>query len=175
MRAARVGDPELSKALLKHGAVVDARDSSFGQTPLMIAAREGHVETARVLLAAGAAVDAQTKAEAPPRFIPPSESPSGLSRGVGIIRAGWPDGRGKRYPAGGSKTPLLYATREGHLDVARLLVDKGASLELADGNAVTPLINAIINASIVRVNRGDNSSHVERAALVLGGGERVRG
>src|SRR5262245_48993447 len=173
MRAARVGDPELSKALLKHGAVVDARDSSFGQTPLMIAAREGHFETTRVLLAAGAAVDAQTKAEAPPRFIPPSESPSGLSRGAGIIRAGWPQGRGKRYPAGGSKTALLYAAREGHLDVARLLVDKGASLELADGNAVTPLISAIVNASIIRVNRTGTSDHLKIAQLLLDAGADV--
>jgi ankyrin repeat protein len=170
MVAARVGDPELSKRLLEHGAAVDARDDAFGQTPLMIAAREGHLETARVLLEAGAAVDAQTKAEAPPRFIPPSESPSGLSRGVGIIRAGWPDGRGKRYPAGGSKTPLLYATREGHLELARLLLDNGASLELADGNGVTPLINAIVNASIIRVNRTGTSDHLKIAQLLLDAG-----
>ena len=157
MIAARVGEPELSKALLEHGAAVNARDEHFGQTALMIAAREGHLETATLLLAAGADVDAQTKPEAPPRFIPPSESPEGLSRGAGIIRAGWPDGRGKRYPVGGSKTPLLYATREGHLELARLLIDNGASLELADGNGVTPLLNAIVNASIFRVNRTGTS------------------
>src|SRR5690606_17956474 len=152
MLAARVGDLELCMALLEHGAAVDARDATFGQTALMIAAREGHVEAVRVLLEAGAAVDAQTKPEPPPRFIPPSESPEGLSRGAGIIRAGWPEGRGKRYPAGGSKTALLYATRGGHLEVTRLLVERGASVELADGNGVTPLISAIVNASIIRVN-----------------------
>jgi len=173
MVAARTGDPELSKTLLEHGAAVDTRDESFGQTPLMVAAREGHLETVRLLLAAGAAVDARTKAETPPRFIPPSESPSGLSRGAGIIRAGWPDGRGKRFPAGGSKTALLYATREGHLDVARLLVEKGASLELADGNGVTPLINAIVNASIVRVNRTGTSDHLKIAQLLLDAGADV--
>jgi ankyrin repeat protein len=170
MLAARVGDAELARALLEHGAEVEARDEHFGQTALMIAAREGHLETARVLLAAGAAVDAQTRPEPPPRFIPPSESPEGLSRGTGIIRAGWPDGRGKRYPAGGSKTPLLYATREGHFDVARLLIDNGAHLELADGNGVTPLINAIINASIIRVNRTGTSDHLKIAQLLLDAG-----
>jgi ankyrin repeat protein len=171
--AARVGDAGLASALLAHGAAVDARDEHFGQTALMIAAREGHLDTARVLLDAGAAVDAQTKPEAPPRFIPPSESPEGLSRGSGIIRAGWPDGRGKRYPAGGSKTPLLYATREGHLELARLLVDSGARLELADGNGVTPLINAIVNASIIRVNRTGTSDHLKIAALLLDAGADV--
>jgi ankyrin repeat protein len=173
MIAARSGDPELAQALLKHGAAVDARDESFGQTALMFAAREGHLETARALLEAGAAVDAQTTPKEPPRFIPPSESPSGLSRGIGIIRAGWPDGRGKRFPAGGSKTALLYATREGHLDVARLLVDSGASLELADGNGVTPLINAIVNASIIRVNRSGKSDHLKIAQLLLDAGANV--
>jgi ankyrin repeat protein len=173
MLAARAGDAALVRALLEHGAEVDARDEHFGQTALMIAAREGHLETARVLLAAGAAVDAQTRLEPPPRFIPPSESPEGLSRGAGIIRAGWPEGRGKRYPAGGSKTPLLYATREGHLDVARLLVDHGAALELADGNGVTPLINAIVNASIIRVNRTGTSDHLKIARLLLDAGADV--
>ena len=173
MLAARVGDAELARALLEHGAAVDARDERFGQTALMIAAREGHLETARVLVAGGADVDAQTNPEPPPRFIPPSESPEGLSRGTGIIRAGWPDGRGKRYPAGGSKTPLLYATREGHLDVARLLIDNGANLELADGNGVMPLINAIVNASIIRVNRTGTSDHLKIAQLLLDAGADV--
>jgi ankyrin repeat protein len=173
MLAARVGEPELTKALLEHGAAVDTRDPHFGQTALMIAAREGHFETTRLLLEAGAAVDAQTKPEAVPRFIPPSESPDGLSRGAGIIRAGWPEERGKRYPAGGSKTALLYATRGGHLEIARLLVDSGASLELADGDGVTPLVNAIVNASIIRVNGTGTSDHLKIAQLLLDAGADV--
>jgi len=172
--AARVGDAAVVQALLEHGAAVDARDERFGQTPLMVAAREGHVDAVRALLAAGADVDAQTKAEPPPRFIPPSESPEGLSRGAGIIRAGWPDGRGKRFPAGGSKTPLLYATREGHLEVARLLIDGGASPELADGNGVTPLLSAIVNASIFRVNRTGTSDHLRLAQLLLDSGASAK-
>ncbi len=173
MHAARVGDPELARALLEHGAAVDARDEEFGQTALMMAVRGGHLETVRVLLAAGAAVDAQTKPEPAPRFIPPSESPEGLSRGAGIIRAGWPDGRGKRYPAGGSKTPLLYATREGQLEIARLLIDNHASLELADGNGVAPLLSAIVNASIIRVNRTGTSDHLKIAQALLDAGADV--
>jgi ankyrin repeat protein len=173
MLAARVGERELCKALLEHGAAVDARDATFGQTALMIAAREGHVEAVRVLLDAGAAVDVQTKPEAAPRFIPPSESPEGLSRGAGIIRAGWPEGRGKRYPAGGSKTALLYATRGGHLEIARMLLDRGASLELADGNGVTPLISAIVNTSIIRVNDTGTSDHLKIAEHLLDAGADV--
>jgi ankyrin repeat protein len=173
MLAARVGDANLAAVLLEHGAAAGARDAHFGQTALMIAAREGHLETVRVLLEAGAPVDAQTTPEAPPRFIPPSESPEGLSRGAGIIRAGWPEGRGKRYPAGGSKTALLYATRGGHLELARSLIENGANLELADGNGVTPLISAIANASIIRVNATGTSEHLKVAQLLLDAGADV--
>jgi ankyrin len=171
--AARSGDAAIVRALLEHGAEVDRRDRDFGQTALMIAAREGHADVARLLLDGGAAVDAQTRPEPPPRFIPPSESPAGLSRGTGIIRAGWPEGRGKRFPAGGSKTPLLYAAREGHLAVAELLIERGASVELADGNGVAPLTAAIVNASIIRVNRSGKSDHIEIAERLLDAGAKA--
>lgn len=170
---AHVGGPAVAQALLEHGAAVDIRDGNFGQTPLMVAVREGHLELAKRLLAAGADVNAQTAAEGAPRFVPPSESPPGLSRGAGIIRAGWPEGRGKRFPAAGAKTPLLYAAREGHLELARLLIENGAKLELADGNGVTPLIDAIINASIFRVNRTGESDHLKIAHLLIDAGANV--
>jgi ankyrin repeat protein len=152
---------------------VDTREASFGQTALMLAARHGHVAVAKLLLDAGAAIDAATTAEEPPRFIPPSESPPGLSRGIGIVRAGWPEDRGKRFPAGGSKTALHYAAREGQLDVTRLLVERGANLELADGNGVTPLLSAILNASIFRVTRSGTSDHLPLANLLLDAGANV--
>jgi uncharacterized protein len=171
--AARVGVLGVAQALLEHGAAVDARDRNFGQTPLMAAVREGHLELAEALIDAGADVNAQSTGEAPPRFVPPSESPEGLSRGLGIIRAGWPEGRGKRFPAAGAKTPLLYATREGQLEVARLLIERGANVELADGNGITPLINVIVNASIFRVNRTGESDHLKIANLLLDSGANV--
>jgi uncharacterized protein len=171
--AARVGDPAIAAALLEHGAAVDARDPKFGQTALMVAAREGHAELAELLLDSGAESNAQTNAAEPPRFVPPSESPPGLSKGIGIVRAGWPEDRGKRFPAEGSKTPLLYATRAGHLDVVRLLVERGASLELADGNGITPLLNAILNASVFRVSRAGTSDHLAIANLLLDAGANL--
>lgn len=170
MLAARVGEPTIAAALLAHGAEVDAREPHYGQTPLMVAVREGHLELVELLLEAGADVDAQTLAEDPPRFIPPSESPDGLSKGIGIIRAGWPEGRGKRFPAGGSKTALLYATRHGHLDIVRTLIAHGADIELADGNGITPLINAIVNASSVRLSPDGKTGHMDVANVLLDAG-----
>ena len=170
LQAARVGNVDVAAALLEHGVPVDVRDANFRQTALMLAARHGHVDLAKALLDAGADVDAATAAEEAPRFIPPSESPPGLSKGIGIVRAGWPEDRGKRFPAGGSKTALLYATREGHLDVAQLLVERGADLERADDNGITPLLNSILNASLFRVNRTGASGHLAIANLLLDAG-----
>jgi ankyrin repeat protein len=172
-QAARAGSADAAAALLEHGVAADTRDARFGQTALMIAARHGHLGLTQLLLDAGADVDAATNREEPPRFIPPSESPPGLSRGIGIVRAGWPEDRGKRFPAGGSKTALMYATREGHLDVARVLIERGASLELADDNCVTPLLSAILNSTIFRATRLGSSEHLELANLLLDAGANV--
>ncbi len=126
-----------------------------------------------LLLDAGADPNARTRAEPPPRFIPPSESPPGLSKGIGIVRAGWPEDRGKRFPAAGSKTPLLYAARAGDLAATKLLVERGAKLELADGNGVTPLLEAILNANAFRVKREGRTDHLAVASVLLDAGANV--
>ena len=171
--AARIGEPDVARALLAHGAAVDGREQSFGQTALMVAIREGHAELARTLLDAGADPNARTRSEPPPRFIPPSESPPGLSKGIGIVRAGWPEDRGKRFPAAGSKTPLLYAARAGDLAETKLLLERGAQLELADGNGVTPLLEAILNANAFRVRREGRTDHLAVANALLDAGANV--
>jgi len=171
MLAARAGDAAIATRLLAAGAPVDARDDKYEQTALMIAAREGHAEIVRLLLEAGADVDAQTRAGAVPSFRLPGDNAG--SKGVGIVRGGWPD-RGMRAPVPGAKTPLLYATRRGDADVARLLVDAGANLELADADGVTPLLNAILNASIAAA-RGASADleHFEIARFLIERGANV--
>jgi uncharacterized protein len=169
--AARVGDVAIAQALIARGAAIDAREPHFGQTPLMVAVREGHAELAALLIAKGADVDAQTLPGETPRFRLPSENAG--SKGVGIIRGGWPE-RGMRNPIPGAKTPLLYATREGYLDLTRMLVDAGASLEKIDANGVTPLINAIVNGSIAAANDHDaRADHLATARLLVERGANV--
>ena len=66
------------------------------------------------------------------------------SKGDGIVRGGWPE-QGERDPVPGAKTPLLYAVREGHLEVVKLLLGAGAAIERSDANGVTPLLMAVLN------------------------------
>lgn len=158
IKAAKVGNLQVVAALLKAGAAVDTPDTGFGQTPLMAAARAGHTEVAKLLIDRGARVNAQTRTGKTPEFRNPAETRA--SRGAGIQRGGWPN-RGIRESIPGAKTPLLFAAREGHVDIARLLLDAGANLEQADADGVTPLLIALMN------------EHAEAASFLVGRGANV--
>jgi uncharacterized protein len=170
--ASRSGELQMVEALLAHGADIDARDPHYAQTPLMLAVRGEHVDVVRRLLEAGADVDARTNVGEEPRFIMPEEAPAGLSRGIGIIRAGWPE-HGKRYPIPGGMTSLLYSARDGNLEISRLLLEAGADPDIDDANGITPLISAILNKSIVSVNRTGTSDHLKIAELLVDAGADV--
>jgi uncharacterized protein len=169
MQAARSGNPGIVRALLERGAEVDRREPHYQQTALMIGVRAGAPEVVDLLLAAGADVNAQGLAGEVPRFRLPSESAA--SRGVGVNRGGWPE-RGQRSPVGGAKTPLLYATRIGDLEITKLLVAAGAALEQSDANDTTPLLNAILNATAAS-QPGRSTQHIEVAQFLLEHGAEV--
>ena len=144
MSAATIGEPGVVAALLAHGAQVNARDRDFDQTALMVAAREGHSKVVSQLIAAGAQVNVSTAIGETPAFVGPNSVP-GFGFGVGIIRGGVPKDRGRREPTPGGMTPLLYAARHGHVDIARQLLDAGADLNAREANDIWPLLMAISN------------------------------
>jgi ankyrin repeat protein len=170
--ATQLGDPDMVEVLLEAGAQVEARDLNFGQTALMLAVRKEHAALVQRFLAAGADVNAQSLAGEVQRNAMPSEVPVGTSQGVGINRSGLPD-RGMRYPITGMKTPLLFATRQGSFELTRTLVEAGADIETADANGITPLINAILNHSIVNANRSGQSDHLKIAQYLIEAGANV--
>ncbi|HMA10509.1 MAG TPA: ankyrin repeat domain-containing protein [Steroidobacteraceae bacterium] len=143
--AARTGRLDVVEALLAKGAKPDEADPNYRQTPVMVAARLGHADIVQVLLKHGARVDAQTRTGRTPAFRLPSSNAG--SKGEGIVRGGWPD-RGQRDATPGAKTALLYAAREGHLDVVKLLLAAGADIENSDADGVTPLLMAVLNGQI---------------------------
>ncbi len=139
-----VGRPQAEsvRLLLEAGAKVDARDNEARQTALMVAVRANNEAAVRLLLDHGADVNAATRVGKTPARRPPGAG--GGSHGLGIVRSGWPD-RGYQEATPGGMTPLLYAARDGHTEIARMLITAGAKVNAPDANKITPLLMAITN------------------------------
>ena len=142
MTATRSGNVDALKVLLQNGANVNAKDSATQQTALMWAARSHFAAAVPLLLEYGAEVNAQTRKGKTPAPRPPGAG--GGSHGVGIVRSGWPE-QGFQGETPGGMTPLLYAARDGRLDIAGVLVAAKADVQQADVNGITPLLMAITN------------------------------
>ncbi len=167
--AARSGSLDIVSALLEHGAQPDAREPNFDQTPLMVAVRAGAADVVQLLLSRKVDVNAQSKPGAVPDFRLPGSNAG--SKGVGIVRGGWPE-RGERSPIGGAKTSLLYATRSGNLELTRILIEAGADIEQADANGITPLLNAVLNATVETLDRPE-AQHIAVANYLIEQGANI--
>jgi ankyrin len=156
--AAVLGRADLLEALLKAGADAESANAD-GQTALMIVARTGRVDAARLLLTYGAKVNAAElwRGQTALMWAVAQKQPLMVAE---LVKAGadvnrrsmvnnWErqvtaEPRAIYRPAGGL-TPLLYAAREGCVECARILVDAGADLNLADPENISPLLMAVIN------------------------------
>jgi len=125
MVVARTSQVDAARLLIQRGANVNAAEKWRGQTALMWAVAQHQPEMVRELLAHGAQVDARSTVNNWQRQV--TAEPRAIYR-----------------PAGGL-TPLLYAAREGCVDCARALVEKGAQINLADPEGLSPLLTAVIN------------------------------
>jgi len=127
MAVARTGNVEAAQLLIDRGAKVDAKEKWGGQTALMWASARRHPEMMKLLIAKGANVNA-----------------SSINRDY--QRHVTAEGRPKNLDTGGL-TPLLYAARENCLACVKVLLDKGADINLPDPDGVSPLHVAIMNAN----------------------------
>src|SRR4051812_1104521 len=109
----------------------------------MVAVRGNHPDVVTLLVDHGADVNARTRTGATPAWVLPNSVP-GFGHGIGIVRGGLPD-RGLRNPIPGGMSPLLYAARDGRLDIVQTLVAAKANVNQAEANGITPLIDAITN------------------------------
>ncbi len=152
MIAARTaGGTDAVKLLLERGANVNARDS-VESTALMWAVRANHPEALDILIHHDAEINARTrKGNPPPRRGPDS---GGGSHGLGIVRSGWPE-RGYQEPTPGEMTALLYAARDGRIEMARTLLAANAQVNQVEANGVSPLVMATAN------------NHIDVAQLLL--------
>jgi uncharacterized protein len=151
MTAARTGKADAVTLLLDSGAAVNAKEGVRGQTALMWAVLENHPEVVRLLIAKGADINAQTLVSVPDGTTGAPQATSGDigAHGPGIYRS-----RAVPSPSG-AMTSLLFAAREGNLDMARILVDARADLERPSANGTRPLVVGITN------------NHIELALFLL--------
>src|SRR5215510_8725815 len=149
MTAARAGRLDAVRALLAHGADVDAREATRGQTALMWAAAEGHAEVVRALVGAGADMRAV------------SRGPSGVKDPDKVAKSSNSRYERRPVPRLDTFTPLQFAVHAGQIESARALVELGASL--ADQ---TPQGMGIVTLAIA-------NAHYELAAMLAENGADV--
>jgi ankyrin repeat protein len=125
MTAARTGNPGAMKILVAKGANVHAKESRRGETALIWAASQGHVDAVRLLLEVGARVDDRSAETKYPTLVGPLQRPDGrrCAGGQGLQTTCLPRGEW---------TPLMYASRQGAIEVVKVLADSGANLDAAD-------------------------------------------
>jgi uncharacterized protein len=174
MFAAGAGDVAAIAALLDKGAAIEAKENDRLQTPLIYAAANNRVEAVKLLIARGANPNATTKLTDLAALSRDGFNPDGRNLAV------TPASRGRTAPARslvpglerqhlfneqvgwqGGMTPLLYAARQGHIDVARTLLDAGVDVnQRKGGDNASALLVATVNGQFdlatLLLDRGAN-------------------
>jgi uncharacterized protein len=154
MLAARTGKTDAIRVLLEAGADINAKETWGGTTALTWAVAEGHADAARMLIAAGADVNARSHYVAPANgrgFEGRTPSASRAEEKVEEFASGW-------------LSPLMFAARDGSLELARILVGAGADVDAAAGDGKTALALAIFNGNYdVAMFLVDSKADVNRA------------
>lgn len=133
--AAREGETESVRALLRHGVQVNAKDDS-GATALLAGASNGHGETVQLLISAGADVKARNN-------IGRTALLSAVANGyVEIVRALMKAGADVNAKDEDHKTALMLAASAGHADMTQLLIHSGAEVNAASASGDTALMAA---------------------------------
>jgi ankyrin repeat protein len=152
IQASRSGDTPLIDLLLKSGAKATLAHPD-GETALMAAARTGRLDAVRLLIEANSDVNATTyqqetalmwaaaegHADVVNALLDAKADPNRKARVTTIEERKHAD-----HPTGGF-TALMFAVRNGHEAVARVLAQRGADLNVTNGDGVTALIVAIVN------------------------------
>ena len=135
MLAARTGKTDAVRLLIEARADVNAKEHWGGTTALMWAVAEGHGEAARLLIAAGADVNARSHYVAAANgrgFEGRTPAASRTEEKVEEFASGW-------------LTPLMFAARDGSVELTRILVAAGADVNAVAGDGKTALALAIFN------------------------------
>jgi ankyrin repeat protein len=167
MIAAAAGDTKSINSLIENGADINAVETK-GETPLMFAAGFNRVDAVKLLLAKGADHKVTTKVTDLFALTAPEEDAMAKQAGrpapprtdiAGATRA-------YRYneliSTQGGLSAMLFAARQGYIDVVQALLDGGADINQPNaGDHTTPLLMSIING------------HFDLAMMLIARGARV--
>jgi ankyrin repeat protein len=156
MLAARTGHVAVAELLVREGADVNRRERFRDQSAVMWAAAQGHADMVALLVSKGAdlsvrakANDWETQITSEPRV---QYRPTGgltpllyAARAgcLGCVQAMLAAGADKDRPNPDGMTPMIMALDNGHVDVARHLLDRGANPHTWDWWGRTPLYVAV--------------------------------
>ena len=142
-RAARYGNLERVKTLLKDHPELTVSIDEYGETPLHWAARNGHKDVVEVLLANGAGVNAKDSSGFTPLHMAASTRWVGAVQGhkdvVEVLLANGADVNAKDSSG---FTPLHMAARNGRKDLVELLLVHNANVDAQDNDGQTSLFAA---------------------------------
>jgi ankyrin repeat protein len=134
MLASRTGKLDAVKVILDNGAQINAIETWGGTSALMSAVSERHLDTVKMLIAHGADVNGRSY------FVPSAHGrgfegavpePPQPNQAVDELAGGW--------------LPMMFAGREGDLEMARTLVAAKADLNAVAGDGKDALGLAIFN------------------------------
>jgi hypothetical protein len=157
--AAEKGPPALVKFLIDNGAKVNEKEE-YGYTPLHQAAKEGHKEIVKILIVSGADVNIQGERGRPPLFWPivngnkeivqillnsgakvNSQDSSRRTPFNWAIRNNREEIAGLLINTKGENgwTPLHWAVHNAKTSMVRLLLKRGARVDIKDDQGKTPV------------------------------------
>jgi len=158
MFAAAAGDTGAIAALLDGGADVDAREDDRFQTPLIFAVANDRLDAVKLLIARRADPNAATKLTDLAALSRNGQNPDGRNLAVkaesrrpapakvlvpGVERQQMFN---EQVAWQGGMTPLLYAARQGYIDVATALLDAGVAVnQRKGGDQMSALLVATVN------------------------------
>lgn len=170
--AARRGDREAVRALLKAGADVNAAEGD-GTTALHWAARSGDADLVQMLVSAGANVRATTRLGAYTPLMMAAQA--GHSAAVAALLAGGADVEARTTTG---TTPLMFAAQSGDTRTVTMLVEGGAKIDAREAAMEqTPLMFAAANnrTDVVKLliargaDKGATSKVTDLNKLSMGG------
>jgi ankyrin repeat protein/L-ascorbate metabolism protein UlaG (beta-lactamase superfamily) len=141
--------PQIARLLIENGAQVNIRNNE-NSTPLHIIASTGSVELAELLLSKGADINVMTDFGWTPLCMATMCNAEItdylLSKGASVNPHEYEKKEG--FPCAGFQTPLHCAIRSDSINTVRVLVDKGALVNITDDNGMTPLHLAVNNCNL---------------------------